>query len=106
MTNTSQLQQMLQNLQKQVNMVEAYAKPYLMRNQQFGVTTDVTSQTQNSKQDDEQSNADQLVNLPMTIQQEMLLTMYNEFANTDDGKQLASNLSKFARFVQSKVAKS
>lgn len=97
---------MLQNLQKQVNMVEAYAKPYLMRNQQFGVTTDVTSQTQNSKQDDEQSNADQLVNLPMTIQQEMLLTMYNEFANTDDGKQLASNLSKFARFVQSKVAKS
>lgn len=39
-------------------------------------------------------------------QQELLLKMYDEFVTTDDGKALAANLNKFARFVQSKVAKS
>lgn len=39
-------------------------------------------------------------------QQELLLKMYDEFVTTDDGKALAANLNKFARFVQSRVAKS
>lgn len=34
---------------------------------------------------------------------EMLLRLYGEFANTDDGKALAAGLGKFARFVQSEV---
>jgi hypothetical protein len=36
---------------------------------------------------------------------EMLLRLYDEFATQDDGKQLAAYLTKFARFVQSKVDK-
>lgn len=42
---------------------------------------------------------------PAVGQQELLLKLYDEFVNTDDGKQLAANLAKFARFAQSKVAK-
>ncbi len=35
--------------------------------------------------------------------QDLLLKLYDEFVKTDEGKQLAANLSKFARFAQSKV---
>lgn len=38
-------------------------------------------------------------------QQEMLIRLYDEFVNTDEGKQLAANLARFARFAQSKVDK-
>lgn len=40
-----------------------------------------------------------------TGQEALLLKLYDEFVNTDEGKQLAANLAKFARFAQSKVAK-
>lgn len=42
---------------------------------------------------------------PVLGQQELLLKLYDEFVNTDEGKQLAANLAKFARYAQSKVAK-
>lgn len=38
-------------------------------------------------------------------QEALLLKLYDEFVNTDEGKQLAANLAKFARYAQSKVAK-
>ncbi len=38
-------------------------------------------------------------------QHELLLKLYEEFVNTDEGKQLAANLARFARFAQSRVAK-
>ena len=38
-------------------------------------------------------------------QQELLLKLYDEFVKTDEGKQLAAGLGKFARFAQSKVDK-
>jgi hypothetical protein len=41
----------------------------------------------------------------LSVQQLMLLKMYDEFANTDDGKALAAGLTKFSRFVHSKVKK-
>lgn len=41
----------------------------------------------------------------LSKQQETLLAFYDEFAQTDDGKALAIGLSKFAKFVQTKVAK-
>lgn len=40
-----------------------------------------------------------------TGQETLLLKLYDEFVNTDEGKQLAANLAKFARFAQSKAAK-
>lgn len=42
---------------------------------------------------------------PVDAQQDLLLKLYEEFVNTDEGKQLAANLARFARFAQSKVAK-
>lgn len=38
-------------------------------------------------------------------QEALLLKLYDEFVNMDEGKQLAANLAKFARYAQSKVAK-
>lgn len=38
-------------------------------------------------------------------QQELLIKLYEEFVKTDEGKQLAANLARFARFAQSKVAR-
>lgn len=38
-------------------------------------------------------------------QEKLLLALYDEFVNTDDGKQLVAGLSKFARFSQAKIAK-
>lgn len=39
----------------------------------------------------------------MPKEAELLVMLYDEFLNTDDGKALAAGLGKFARFVQSKV---
>jgi hypothetical protein len=41
----------------------------------------------------------------LTGTQKLLLQMYSEFVKKDDGKQLASEIGKFARFIQSEVAK-
>lgn len=40
---------------------------------------------------------------PLTMQQEMLLDLFDEFVSTPDGKALASGLTRFARYVQSKT---
>jgi hypothetical protein len=102
---------MLENLQSQVKMVEAYAAPYVNKlgNPQNGIEPpqeSTISQESVVQQSNEQlSTINDLQNLPLPKQQEMLLKMYDEFAITDDGKALAANFSKFARFIQSKVAK-
>jgi hypothetical protein len=41
----------------------------------------------------------------LSSQEKLLLALYDEFVNTDDGKQLVAGLSKFARFSQAKIAK-
>lgn len=38
-------------------------------------------------------------------QEALLLKLYDEFVKTDEGKQLAANLARFARFAQPKAAK-
>lgn len=42
---------------------------------------------------------------PVEGQEALLLRLYDEFVKTDEGKQLAANLARFARFAQSKAAK-
>lgn len=111
MTDAIQIQKMLENLQSQVKMVEAYAAPYVNKlgNLQNGIAPQVESpisQAQEVQQNTEQLSAlNSLQSLPLPKQQEMLLKMYDEFAITDDGKALAAGFSKFARYIQSKVAK-
>jgi hypothetical protein len=43
---------------------------------------------------------------PLTNQQEMLLDLFDEFVTTPDGKALAAALTRFSRFVQSRVDRS
>ena len=62
---------------------------------------------------DKQSQAETLglpiedtsVNSPVTSKEKLLIDMYREFTKKDDGKALASEFSKFSRFIQSEVAK-
>jgi len=62
---------------------------------------------------DKQSQAETLglptvdtsVNIPVTTKEKLLIDMYREFTKKDDGKALASEFSKFSRFIQSEVAK-
>lgn len=111
MTDALQLKSMIENLQSQIKMVEAYAKPYanLLGNPQLGIAPPQESSispTPEVQQNTEQlSTLDQIQKLPLSTQQEMLLKMYDEFATTDDGKALAASFSKFARYIQSRVAK-
>lgn len=105
MNDLSQINQMLQNLQSQIKMVEAYAAPYVSKlgTPQSGIAPPQESSI--SPTPEVQQVTEQLSTLNLSGQQELLLKMYDEFAITDDGKALAANLNKFARFVQSKVAK-
>jgi len=48
---------------------------------------------------------DASVNSPVTSKEKLLIDMYREFTKKDDGKALASEFSKFSRFIQSEVAK-
>lgn len=51
------------------------------------------------------SDTDKVLLDNISSQERLLLALYDEFINTDDGKQLAAGLSKFARWTTSKVAK-
>lgn len=91
MHNPMMLQQ-LQQLQNQITSLQrAFTSP-AQQVQQMPMPT-------NSQQDHAVPAQD------LNTQQLMLLKMYDEFANTDDGKALAANLMKFGRFVQSKIDK-
>ena len=96
--NPAQLQQMLRGLQDQLNQVQSLIGMPGAATPQFGLGQIPVAQQSSAK----------AVQAPAVAlgQQELLLKMYDEFAETDDGKALAAGLQKFARFVQSKVAKS
>jgi hypothetical protein len=90
----------LANLQKQLQQLQQLNSPqalqnYLINNGQLAAPKEEPAPVQPETETSSLSK-----------QQEMLLSMYDEFATTDDGKALAIGLSKFARYVQSKVAKS
>lgn len=48
-------------------------------------------------------NAPQSSGLQLSREQQLILQMFDEFAQTDDGKQLVSFIGKFSNFCQSKI---
>jgi len=101
------LQRLYDNLQAQLKQIEALGVnpqySQLLNPQAVSAPTPVQTQQQVPQQSPASETS---LPTPLNGQQELLLTMYDEFALTDDGKALAANLTKFARWVQSKVAKS
>lgn len=93
-----QLQRVLHGLQAQLNQVQSLIGAPAAASPQFGLAQAPAVQ---------QSPATPVQAASIGLgQQELLLKMYDEFAETDDGKALAAGLQKFARYVQSKVARS
>lgn len=107
MNDLKSLQAALDNIQEQYSALIRQQLPSYqmgMGSQPSLIPPQPESHSVNTSQD-ALSNTDKTLLDNISGQERLLLALYDEFINTDDGKQLAAGLSKFARFSQSKIAK-
>lgn len=105
MNDLKSLQAALDNIQEQYSaLIRQQLPSYQIGMQGLTSLPQPESASVNTSQD-ALSNTDKTLLGNISGQERLLLALYDEFINTDDGKQLAAGLAKFSRWSQSKIAK-